>query len=188
MGIDWEFIGALEGEGILKGYVPDAEGSKSGVTIATGVDLGQRSEASIGALDIPDSLKAKLKPYAGLKKQAAVDALRRNSLTITEGESRALDQAVKGGTVADVQERYDGAVAGGTVRFDDLSVQVQTVICSVAFQYGSNLSRAAPKFWRACTEQRWNAVLGELRNFGDRYPTRRNKEADLLEDAPELRD
>ena len=37
--IDWDFI--LEQEGFrLKGYVPDAKNSKSGVTIASGFDLG----------------------------------------------------------------------------------------------------------------------------------------------------
>ena len=29
--------------------------------------------------------------------------------------------------------------------------------------------------------QDWDAAVAELRDFGDRYPTRRNKEADLLE-------
>ena len=38
--IDWAFIGSLEGEAIPKGYVPS---DSSGVTVATGVDLGQRA-------------------------------------------------------------------------------------------------------------------------------------------------
>ena len=37
--IDWNFISEREGSRILTGYVPDAKGSKSGVTIATGFDL-----------------------------------------------------------------------------------------------------------------------------------------------------
>jgi Bacterial toxin homologue of phage lysozyme, C-term len=41
MAVDWKFIGTLEGAGILKGYVPVSQTSNSGVTIATGVDLGQ---------------------------------------------------------------------------------------------------------------------------------------------------
>src|SRR6185503_18482812 len=75
MTIDWKFIGTLEGAGILKGYVPVSKTSNSGVTIATGVDLGQASEQQIDNWAIDDSLKTKLKPYCGLKKQDAVDFL-----------------------------------------------------------------------------------------------------------------
>ena len=39
--IDFNFISKLEGGRKTKGYVPDPEGSRSGVTIATGVDLGK---------------------------------------------------------------------------------------------------------------------------------------------------
>ena len=39
--INWDFI--LEQEGFeTTGYVPDADNSKSGVTIASGLDLGAR--------------------------------------------------------------------------------------------------------------------------------------------------
>ncbi len=44
------------------------------------------------------------------------------------------------------------------------------VIASVAYQYGS-LSR---------TNRDWQGALENLRDFGDVYDTRRNKEADLL--------
>ena len=186
MNIDWDFISELEGGQVLEGYVPAVEVSESGVTVATGVDLGQRSEASIDALDIPDALKAKLKPYAGMKKQAAVDFLDSNPLSITAEEASALDQAIKGGAAAELRNRYNQAVPESSPRFDDLSREAQTVICSVAFQYGSNLERRTPNFWRACTQNRWSDLLGELRNFGDDYTTRRNKEADLFAASQEI--
>lgn len=190
MTIRWNFISELEGGQQLNGYVPAVDQSKSGVTIATGVDLGQRSEDSIDALAIPGQLKTKLKPYAGLKKQAAVDLLAQHPLTISKEEADALDRAIKEGSVSEVRDRYDRAVANDRTapKFNDLSEGAQTVICSVAFQYGSNLERRTPRFWRACTERRWRDVLAELRAFGDDYPTRRNKEADLLEDSEEFLD
>ncbi len=188
MAIKWGFISDLEGGQRLNGYVPAIEVSESGVTIATGVDLGQRSEASIEALAIPDDLKTKLKPYAGLKKQAAADFLAEHPLTISREDAEALDRAIKQGSVSEVRERYDRAVAASPnmPKFDDLSDEAQTVICSVAFQYGSNLERRTPRFWNACTEGRWNDLVGELRNFGDAYPTRRNKEADLFASSAEV--
>lgn len=188
MAINWDFISDLEGGLALVGYVPAAETSDSGVTIATGFDLGQRSENSIDGMDIAASLKTKLKPYAGLKKQAAVDFLAQHPLTISEDEAKSLDKLSKQGTVDDVARRYDEAVANNPQlsAFDGLSDQAQTVICSVAFQYGSNLKQRAPNFWGACTQARWDDMLAELRNFGDAYPKRRNKEAALLEGGPEI--
>ena len=67
-----------------------------------------------------------------------------------------------------------------SVSFEALAAECQTVIASVAFQYG-NLSTATPNFWRQVTAQDWSGALANLRNFGDRYKTRRAKEADLLE-------
>ena len=188
MAIKWGFISDLEGGQRLSGYVPAVEVSESGVTIATGVDLGQRSEASIDALAIPEELKAQLKPYAGLKKQAAVDFLAAHPLAISREDAEALDRAIKQGSVSEVRERYDRAVATSpsAPKFDELSDEAQTVICSVAFQYGSNLERRTPRFWRACTEARWNDLVDELRNFGDDYPTRRNREADLFASSAEV--
>lgn len=187
MAIDWSFISALEGGPKCDGYVPDAAGSRSGVTVATGVDIGQMSADRIDRLDIPPALKEKLKPYAGVTGQEAAAFLALRPLSITKDEAERLDRSVKGDAAAAIRAGYDRAVGGtaGLKRFDDLSDGIQTVICSVGFQYG-NLAGRTPNFWRACTEQRWRDVLNELRNFGDRYPTRRNKEADLLETAPEI--
>lgn len=52
MPVNWLFIGEQEGAGIREGYVPVANTSESGVTIGTGVDLGQRSAASWAALGL----------------------------------------------------------------------------------------------------------------------------------------
>jgi hypothetical protein len=67
--IDYDFISKLEGGRQTTGYVPDTNTSQSGVTIATGFDLGQRNENDLIALNLPQSLIDKLKPYLG-KKQA----------------------------------------------------------------------------------------------------------------------
>ena len=49
MRVNWKFIGEQEGAGVCTGYVPVAATSNSGVTIATGADLGQQSSGSGGA-------------------------------------------------------------------------------------------------------------------------------------------
>ena len=143
---------------------------------------------SLAALGLSPALVENLTPYLGLKKHAAVDALAGRPLNLTAAEVEELDRAVKADKAAEIERVYDAAVAGrlGAASFGQLSDQVQTALCSVAFQYGANLARRTPRFWTACTEARWADVEAELRNFGDRYPTRRNKEADLLASAPEL--
>jgi len=144
MAIDWRFISDLEGGQILTGYVPDPAGSMSGVTIATGVDLGQMSADDINALNIPDSLKSKLAPYATRKGQDAVNYLSANPLSITQAEADALDQAVQGPLVDKLRSKYDAAVTSG--EFDGLPDQGQTVITSFVTHYGSALPTGPPHF------------------------------------------
>jgi WXG100 family type VII secretion target len=178
--VDWGFISDREGGQALDGYVPAPEVSKSGVTVGTGFDIGQRTESDIDAMDIPDTLKEKLKPYAGLIKQDAVDFLADNPLTITQEEATALDKAVKQKALDTLVTRYDNATTG--TKFADLPQEMQTVLASVEFQYGS-MSAKTPNFWKMVTEQRWDDAIAELRDFGDKYPTRRGLEADLLQEG-----
>jgi Bacterial toxin homologue of phage lysozyme, C-term len=179
--IDWDFIASLEGKGVTTGYVPDAAGSNSGVTIATGFDLGQRNETDLTNLGLSSGLVTKLKPYLGKKGKTAADFLKDNPLTVTETEAAEIDKAVKSQNVPALKQKYlNSSDNTANVIFDDLPSQAQTVIASVSFQYG-DLSSKAPKFWTAATSQNWEETVKILRNFQDKYPTRRNKEADLLD-------
>jgi hypothetical protein len=96
MAIDWGFIAKLEGASNC-GYVPDANSSRSGVTIASGVDLSAENEASIRGL--PDDLQARLRPYLGLTGAAALEALRayaaRRSLTTKSQRSTPMWTATR---------------------------------------------------------------------------------------------
>lgn len=64
--IDYAFISDLEGGRQLVGYVPAVDVSRSGITIATGFDLGQRNESDLRRLGFAPSLVAQLRPYLGL--------------------------------------------------------------------------------------------------------------------------
>lgn len=179
--IDWEFIASLEGKGVTTGYVPDAAGSKSGVTIATGFDLGQRNESDLTTLGLTSDLITKLKPYLGKKGTDAADYLKDNPLTITDAQAAEIDKLVKAQKVPKLKTAYKTAADNTkNVEFDDLPGQAQTVIASVSFQYGT-LSTKTPKFWKAVVTQDWPEAVKILRAFGDSYPTRRGKEADRLE-------
>lgn len=179
-GIDTGFRGSQEGFR-LNAYVPDPEYSRSGVTVGMGVDIGQRSVAEIQALDIPEALKQKLIPYAGLVGLDAVNFLANYPLYLSEDEAYALDQVVAQDIFGKVATLYDAATTEGS--FLELLPAARTVIANVAYQYGPNLAQRLPAFWSEVTQGRWDEVTQTLRNFGDRYPARRNAEADLLDQA-----
>lgn len=174
--VNFGFISELEGGQVLQGYVPDAGNSKSGVTIATGFDLGQYSISQL-QMAFSHDLYRKIYRFIGLKGQAALTELDKSPLTITRDEADDLDAFSHSKTVEHLSREY---LRDSGVSFESLPDEAQTVLASVAFQYG-NVDTRCPKFWCACIKQDWSQAIAELRNFGDRYPTRRNKEADYLE-------
>ena len=191
--IDWAFISAREGGQYLTGYVPDPTGSRSGVTIATGFDLGGRTVQSLRQmLGANHPVIGQLIPYLGLTGQAAETALTANPLTISQAHADDIDRAAKQDALNRLRTQYNLAIAQENARraqtrpptpplamFDLLPDRAQTVIASVTFQYGTPWIRT-PTFWGHAVQQDWAAVIRELRNFGDRYPSRRNIEADYL--------
>ncbi|MFP6799307.1 MAG: pesticin C-terminus-like muramidase [Pseudomonas sp.] len=177
--IYFSFIANLEGGPATKGYVPDVGNSRSGVTIATGFDLGQRKLADLQALDLPEALLDRLSPYLGLTGQAAVTQLATQPLNITAAEAEQIDEAYKEPFINRLAASY--AKSGGG-DFAQLPAQMQTVIASVAFQYGDLASRT-PNFWKQVVAHDWNAAHSNLLNFGDRYTSRRRQEAELLSQA-----
>ena len=176
--IDFSFIARLEGSS-RKGYVPDPKTSQSGVTIAGGFDIGQRSNAEIAQAFNP-SLANKLSPYCGKKRIVALTFLQCHPLEISAEEELIINQYSHAQAEQRLRQQWQNSQA--KVDFDDLSAECQTVVASVAFQYG-NLATRTPYFWQQVTAGDWQGAVINLRYFGDRYPTRRNLEADYLEGA-----
>lgn len=169
--IDWAFISEKEGGQLTQGYVPNAEGSKSGVTIATGFDLGERTYGEL-TNGLPKSLANKLKPFLG-KKGKEAEKLAPN-LTITEEEAQIIDEFSKKQALDKLSKQWKKAT--GT-NFEDLPKHKATPIASVAFQYG-NLPTKTPNFWKQVTNDDWDGAIENLLDFEDDYPTRRKSEAD----------
>lgn len=178
--INYKFLSDLEGGCQTTGYVPAVGKSKSGVTIATGCDLGQRNEGDLNSLKLDEPIIAKLVPYLGTTGENAQALLNEMPLVISIDEAQAIDQAVKVAHVEKLKVIYDNE-AGNKIKFIDIPPEAQTAIMSVSFQYGLGLNVRTPKFWKAVTAQNWAQAIHELNNFGDAYPTRRRKEAALME-------
>jgi hypothetical protein len=169
--IDFDFI--LKQEGFeTKGYVPDAKNSNSGVTIASGFDLGARVLEDLKGL--PQDIIDVLTPFLGFKGVAAEDIA--SNLNITEDQGKIINEFAKSEAITNLRTEWENTT--GT-SFDDLSKEKATVLASVAFQYG-NLESATPNFWKQTTSGDWEGAYNNLLNFGDRYESRRKEEANYL--------
>jgi len=188
-GVDWNFVEAKEGKRYLQGYVPaDNQGrviGQSGVTIASGIDLGQHGPSDMKALNLYQGLIDRLTPYMKptLRGAAAQDFLKKNPVSISDEEARMIDERAQTKRYNDVAGQYNAAVANeygkNPPRFQGLPQGAQTAITDLAFQYG-NLAARTPVFWDQVTTGQWQAAQDNLWNFHDAHEGRRREEAGLL--------
>jgi len=169
--VDFNFIEDREGFKII-GYVPHAEGSKSGITIASGFDLGARKLSDLNGL--PEEIINKLKPFLSLKGNEAISKAKQ--LKITREEGKIINKFAKKESLQKLEKAWKKTTGES---FNSLTTEQATVVASVAFQYG-NLETETPNFWKYVTSNQWQKAYDELMDFGDFYPTRRKEEAKLL--------
>ena len=169
--IDFDFI--LKQEGFeTEGYVPDPENSKSGVTIASGFDLGARVLEDLKGL--PNDIVELLTPFLSLKGANAEEVA--SNLKVSDNQAKIINEFAKNEAVKNLKTKWENST--GT-SFDGLSKEQATVLASVAFQYGDLESRT-PNFWKQATSGDWVSAYKNLLNFGDRYNKRRVSEANYL--------
>lgn len=175
--IVWPFIYAREGGLITQGYVPKGS-STSGVTIAAGIDLGQQGLREIAPLS--GTLRDRLKPYLGLRGDAARIKLHSHPLCVSEQEAKLIMEPTKRRFLCLVQMHFDRA--DPPISFDDISDGPATAIMSVTWQYGNPWSdNLCGDFWHIATRCDWPALAAQLRAFPDqRFIDRRRLEAEFL--------
>lgn len=171
--VNYDFVAGLEGKALTTAYVPSAN---SGVTIGTGVDLKMKDANFLRSIGVTDNIIKILEPYFGLSGDAARKYIKDNPLILSDENTAILDKASKGFELNRIKTAYE---KDSSKQWSDLSSSQQTVLYSVGQQYG-NLAARTPKFWKSYINNDWEAVIKELNNFGDAYPTRRRKEADYL--------
>lgn len=198
---DMDFISAflrqsgVEGRPQTVGYVParphNFTGAKrqnprlftaigaSGVTVATGCDLGQSSARELTACGLEPGLANRFAPWLGLKKEAAIEKLAVRPLQISEETAARLDACVHAGYLSRyVRPAYEKA---SHVPFDSLPREAQAVVFSVCFQKGcGGVRRDWPKLWGCLTRQDWAGASRELLTEFRQYVLRRRKEGLLL--------
>ena len=187
MPIDHNYIRAtlerFEGRGIARGYVPTKKGTPlgvSGVTIGTGVDLGQQTALGLLDMGVPFELVDKLRPYIGYKRQDAQRVLGERPLILSAAEVRALDDAVICRYVREIAARYDKDKP--TTPFRAIPPEAQAVVVSILYQRGLASPKKFPNTWRLLLAGDWRAAADKFCNAAlwDGYQSRRAAEGQIL--------
>jgi GH24 family phage-related lysozyme (muramidase) len=154
--INYDFINSVlakfEGKAFSRGYIPCKLGTyyggdgpekgepfgASGITIATGVDLGQQTFEKLSAAGICLNTLSLLEPYLGLKKQAAEKKNKKAPLTITAEQVVEIDIAVHARYINETADMF------GKERFEAAPKEVQAVAVSLHYQFGTPAKEASP--------------------------------------------
>ena len=152
----------------------------SGVTVGTGVDLGQTDAATLRGMGVPEALTTLFQPYLGKQDVAAVYALHAAPLSIGMSEADALDAAMLRHHVQKISARYDRDAGAGA--FAELPWQAQAVIVSIQYQRGVNSPSKYPNTWAALVRRDWADAAARLKNgaLWSGYQRRRALEGDIL--------
>lgn len=193
-----QFLSKVEGACQTQGYIPchkkpsgtanyrgganphlyTAMGA-SGVTIATGCDLGQTSYQTMVEYGLAPAIAELFRYYYGKKKDLAIAALHQRPLIITQAQAEATDMAVhKGYLDRYVRPAFESASGR---RFDALPDQAQAVIMSVCFQKGcGGVRKGCPRLWSYLINAEWSRAATELCTGFSEYVSRRRQEGRLL--------
>ena len=156
----------------------------SGVTIATGVDLGQTDAATLERGGLDAGSVTILRPYFGLRKDDALRRLCTLPLTVSQGTADGLDTATLGIHAGVISARYDRD--NPATPFEALPWQAQAAIFSLLFQRGTGAAGKEPDIWNAFVRGDWLAASAILRDAGHwmgdqaQYRLRRRMEGELL--------
>lgn len=154
----------------------------SGVTVGTGVDLGQTDKDTLRGMGVSNAVVYKLMPYLEQSRAAAVDALHRLPLTLSQAAADELDEAMLNHHISKISAYYDAANDHGT--FASLPWQAQAAIVSIQYQRGVKSPRKYPNTWKAFVTQNWTDAAYRLGTgrFWTGYQGRRRLESELLKE------
>jgi GH24 family phage-related lysozyme (muramidase) len=171
--VDWKTIEQFEGGRAQEGYVPKS--GRSGLTVGAGFDVGQRQNLD----GLSPEVQSKLQPFVGKQRGQADAALaRQGGVNLTPEQEAEVTGFAKKETEQKMKDEWEKI---SEIPFENLTPAQQTVLASVMHQYGT--FRRAPRFSQFAGKGQWDKVVGELRNFGDDYDSRREREADYLKQS-----
>lgn len=184
----------IEGPAALVGYIPcrpcNYKGNDipnkytafgvSGVTVATGFDLGQKTISELkNDLHFPPELIGKMEPYIGKKGRAAINALHNNMLRLSAVEVNLIDDRF----IPFYYQRYVEPTYNRDSKLDFRSIpeRAQVVVYSILYQRGPGYVKRMPNCWGHFTDGDFAAAAHELEHgeWPD-YRSRRRQEGAYL--------
>jgi hypothetical protein len=192
-------LAKFEGKAIARGYIPCQQGTyygtgpekgeplgASGVTIATGVDLGQQTVPGLRSMGVSEDTLAVLAPYIGLKKQDALKKLQSSPFQLTDAQVEEIDRAVHSSYIK------RAAALFGHDLFENAPKEVQAVAVSLHYQFGMPKRQESPaleKAWESMRKEAYEDAAAYLRSVElwskphQAYMARRKAEAAILDQA-----
>ena len=187
-GINYQFVREQEEHSDaalnLVGFVPQKDGEvigTSGVTVGTGIDLGQQSAARLRQLGISDDIISKVRPYLGVKEGAAVQLVRQQPLNLSRQEVDELNVAFLRADITSILDKV------GEERFMQLQPEARTVALSLVRNFGEGALDFTTT--NLILDGRYGEAAARLENpeqsgFHNReLDARRKREAALLREA-----
>jgi Bacterial toxin homologue of phage lysozyme, C-term len=201
--VDFAYLSRWEGGQYLRGYVPFLKDGKvagaSGMTIATGFDIGQRSADAFDALFQGSAVSADelaaMRPFAGHRFKGMTKAQVAQWVAATApvpnlsvAAANEVDRIVHGEHLEAAIKNWNAARKPNVPAFRDLPAAWQTVVFSRHFHQGVGmpLTQVAKPFWKAAVAGKWDDAVQALRGYGvsqDWYKSRVGQEAALLATA-----
>ena len=186
--VDFSYIAKLEGDQMLRGYVPfkgktGIVAGKSGMTVASGFDLGQwrKEQLKSKSFDFSTALLAKILPYAyplNFRKLSKAQVAEKVGKTapvpeLSKAEADQCDRVVFDSELGTAMDLWNNNRSSGVPKFVDLPGGWQTVWLSRVYQ--GQLGR----FGDLAADGQWKAAIESLRTGGE-YAKRKIQEAVLL--------
>ena len=193
-------LSQFEGKQMLRGYIPcnltrggtaNYYGGPnperynpmgiSGVTVGTGVDLGQTDIPTLKKIGVCDETIEIVRPYVGKEKKMAVQALHNAPLTISKEVADELDMCMIDHHILIIANRYDRDAGKGA--FEKLPWQAQAVITSILYQRGVNSPSKFKSTWQALVNRDWKKAARDFQTSAlwNGYMSRRRAEGKILE-------
>ncbi len=193
IGINSSQLSIYEGGSHEKAYVPysakTARGNRSGVTVGSGFDLGQRKKPEeLRAMGLPESLVQKFTPYLGLQKMEAVVFLKNHPLTLSQDEIDTVNRCVIIDMGRKAIRHWDTQIDRlrktypNAPYFHEMNTNQQTIVFSRYYQEGQKWIGNHPDIHKSIlkndwdeTKKHWDNLIQNNENSGREWQADRLK-------------
>lgn len=158
---------------ITTANVPNvAGGRKSGVTIASGFDLGQWGVKGLKDLNLPKELTNKLMPYLGKKGKSAEDFLTANPLQISKEQADIINKAVWDKELSKLETNFKNAIG---VDLSEAPRNIQQAFAIANFPLGNGLfttdsggaTNLRSQIKKAMKSGKWSKAADNIRTWNE---------------------